>query len=138
MKKYSICFFAIYCLCFILLYMIYPEEENGGLSVEGITEARELTELAEAGAQVLDPKETGEPEPTGQDEINVKRPVEFTYWVYEYEGEILVCYPDHSSVFKRIPIVDEILSKEERNTLKNGLCFYHLEDVYHYLESITS
>jgi len=148
MKKYSICFFAVYCICFLLLYAIYPADENdisAGLEETTVVKREKLTQNEQRYApgeyEPFSTDGTGIPA-AGEVQIPAKgyysdesKPV---YLVYGGISEILICYPDSDTVYKRIPLIPEDLSQEDRDELVHGITFSSIEELYHYLESITS
>ena len=135
MKKYSICFVALYCLCFAMMYLSYPEQVDEEPEIVILTKAAEIlqaeeTTLSPVAASV---ETTAEPEAV-TDNTAAAPP----YFVKSGGSEILVYYPDEATLYKRIPLVPEDLSESDRISLEEGLSFETIDELYHYLESITS
>lgn len=60
------------------------------------------------------------------------------YRIHLTQEELLVFYPDEETVFKRIPLSPEDLTQSDREELEEGIALSSEEELYHYLESITS
>ena len=60
------------------------------------------------------------------------------YRVRLTEEGLVVCYPDADTVFKRIPLSAEDLAPSDQEELAEGITLSSEDELYHYLESITS
>ena len=73
--------------------------------------------------------------PTTEEETSTSAPM---FRIYLTDEGILVYYPDERTVYKKIPILPEDLSESDREELADGIAVPDEEELYHYLESITS
>lgn len=135
MKKYSICFVALYCLCFAMMYLSYPEQADGEPETVIFTKAAEILQAEET---TLSPVAASVETTTEPETVTDNTPAAPPYLVKSGDSEILVYYPDEATLYKRIPLVPEDLSESDRLELETGLSFETIEELYHYLESITS
>lgn len=115
MKKYSICFFVLYLLCFGLMLATYPDSE----SRKDFRDASLSAVEADAAVETVPP---ASPEYLGK-----------------LSGQTIYLYRLENAVFcHSFPLAETNLTEEERDCLEEGIFFFQLEDFYHYLESITS
>lgn len=113
MKKYSICFFALYFFCFALMLLTYPKDSGSTLSAE--------TAAVEADA-----------------EADGSRMTENGYFALLDGDSILFYRVVQENTFRSVPLSETNLTDEEREKLLGGIYFAQPEDFYCYLESITS
>ena len=97
MKKYSICFFLVIVFCFSFLALSYQEPETP----EETVIFREWTPPeTHAWVRASLPDDLLAAEATVAPETETAAPV---YRVRLTQEELLICYPDEETVFKRIP-----------------------------------
>lgn len=113
MKKYSICFFALYFFCFALMLLTYPKDSKSIMSGE--------TAALEADA-----------------EADGSRTSENGYFAILDGDSILFYRVVQENTLCSIPLSETNLTDEEREKLLEGIYFDQAEDFYCYLESITS
>ena len=134
MKKYSICFFLVVVFCFAFLTLSYGGEEEP----EETVIFRDWTPPeTHAWVRASLPQEHLAAEATVASETE-EETVAPAYRVRLTEEELLVFYPDWETVFKRIPLAPEDLTSWDREELEEGVELATEEELYHYLESITS
>ncbi len=134
MKKYSICFFLVTLFCFAVLALTYQPEEPA----EETVIFREWTPPeTHAWVRATLPQEHLAAEATVAPETEPETEAP-AYRVRLTEEGLEVCYPDEDTVFKRVPLALEDLSPWDREELEGGLELATEEELYHYLESITS
>lgn len=135
MKKYSICFFLILVFCFSLIAFEYRAPE---MPEETVIFREWTAPETHAWVKASLPNEPLAAEATvssTEEETLTSAPM---FWIVLTDEGILVYHPDERTIYKKIPILPEDLSESDQKELADGISVPDEEELYHYLESITS
>ena len=135
MKKYSICFLLILVFCFTLIAFEYQSPQTPEETVLFHDWTAPETHAWVKASVPNEPMAAEATVPTTEEETSTSAPM---FRIYLTDEGSLVYYPDERTVYKKIPILPEDLSESDREELADGIAVPDEEELYHYLESITS